>query len=52
MAEEQGEETSVEEVESWVEQTSQDPLFFVGPLSTPSSFSGVFFGCLSLLVGC
>ena len=52
MAEEQGEETSAEEVEAWVEQTSQDPFFLVGPLSTPSSFSGVFFGCLSLLVGC
>ena len=52
MAEEQREETSVEEVEAWVEQTSQDPLFLVGPLLTPSDFSGVFFGCRSLLVGC
>ena len=52
MAEEKGEETSAEEVEAWVEQTSQDPLFLVGPLSTPSSFSGVFLRCLSLLVGC
>ena len=51
MAEEQGEETSAEEVKACVEQTSQDPLFLVGPLSTPSGFYGVIFGCPSLLVG-
>ena len=50
MAEEQGEETSAEEVEAWIEQTSQVPLFLVGSLLTPSSFSKVFFGCPSLLV--
>ena len=52
MAKEQGEEASAEKVEAWVEQTSQDSLFLVGPLSTPSGFSGVFFECPSLLVGC
>ena len=52
MAEEQEEETSAEEVEAWVEQTSQDPLFLVGPLLTPLGFFRVFFGCPSLLVGC
>ena len=51
MAKEQGEETSTEEMEAWVEQTSQDSLFLVGPLSTPLGFSGVFFECSSLLVG-
>ena len=51
MVEEQGEGTSVEEVEAWIEQTSQVPLFLVGPLSTPSGFFGVFFECPSLLVG-
>ena len=52
MVEEQREETLAEEVEAWVEQTSQVPLFLIGPLSTPSSFFGVFFGCPSFLVDC
>ena len=50
MVEEQREETLAEEVEAWVEQTSQVPLFLIGPLSNPSSFFGVFFRCPSLLV--
>ena len=49
MAEEHEEGTSAEEVEAWVEQTSQAPL--AGSLSTPAGFSGVFFECPSLLVG-
>ena len=52
MAKEQGEEILAEDVEAWVEQTSQDPFFLVGPLSTPLGFSGVFFECPSFLVSC
>ena len=51
MAEEHEEETSAKEVEAWVEQTSQVPLFLVGSLSTPSGFSRAFFEYPSLLVG-
>ena len=51
LAEEHEEGTSAEEMEAWVEQTSQAPLFLVDSLSTPSGFSGVIFECLSLLVG-
>ena len=51
MVEEHEEGTSVKEVEAWVEQTSQAPLFLAGSLSTPASFFRVFFECQSLLVG-
>ena len=51
MAEEHEKETSVEEVEAWVDQTSQAPLFLAGSLSTPVGFFGVFFECPCLLVG-
>ena len=51
MAEEQEEETLAKEVEAWVDQTSQAPLFLAGSLSTPAGFFGVFFGYLSRLVG-
>ena len=51
LAEEHEEETLVEEVEAWVEQTSQAPLFLANSLSTPAGFSGVFFECPFLLVG-
>ena len=51
MVEEHEEGTSAKEVEAWVEQTSQAPLFLAGSLSTPASFFRVFFECQSLLVG-
>ena len=51
LVEEHEEETSAEEVETWVEQISQAPFFLVGSLSTPLGFFGVFFECPSLLVG-
>ena len=40
MAEKHEEETSAEEVEAWVGQTSQALLFLVGSLSTPAGFFG------------
>ena len=51
MAEEHEEGTSAEEVEAWVEQISQAPLFLAGSLSTLVGFSEVFFECPSLLGG-
>ena len=51
MAEEHEEETLVEEVEAWAEQTSQILLFLVGSLIIPTSFFGVSFGYPSRLVG-
>ena len=51
MAEEHEEEISAEEVEAWVEQTSQVPLCLVGSLSIPLGFSGVSFEYPSLMVG-
>ena len=51
LIEEHKEGTSTEEVEAWVEQISQAPLFLADSLSTPSGFSGVFFECPFLLVG-
>ena len=50
MIEERGEETSVGEVEVWVEQTSQVPLCLVGSQSIPSGFFGVSSEYPSLLV--
>ena len=51
MAEEREEETLVEEVEAWAEQTSQILLFLTGSLTIPADFFGVFFGYPSRLVG-
>ena len=51
MVEEHEEGTSANEVEAWVEQTSQAPIFLAGSLSTPAGFSRVFFECPYLLVG-
>ena len=51
MAEEREEETFVEEVEAWAEQTSQILLSLAGSLIIPASFFGVFFGYPFLLVG-
>ena len=49
MAEELEEETLVEKVEAWAEQTSQVLLFLAGSLTAPVSFFGVSFGYPSLL---
>ena len=51
MAEEREEETLVEEVEAWAEQTSQILFFLAGSLTIPADFFGVFFGYPSRLVG-
>ena len=51
MARERKEETLVEEVEAWAEQTSQILLFLVGSLIIPTGFIGVSFGYPSRLVG-
>ena len=51
MAEKHEEETSVGEVEAWVEKTSQVLLCLVSSLSIPSGFSRVSFEYPSLLVG-
>ena len=51
MVEEHEEGTLAGEVEAWVEQTSQAPLFLASSLLTPAGFSGVFIECPSLLVG-
>ena len=50
MAGERKEETLAEEVEAWVEQTSQILLFLAGSLTTSASFFGVSFGYPSRLV--
>ena len=51
LAEEHEEETLVEEVEAWVEQTSQTLVFLAGFLIVPRSFFGVSFGYPSRLTG-
>ena len=51
MAEELEEETLVEEVEAWAEQTSQVLLFLAGSLTIPAGFFGVSFGYPSHLAG-
>ena len=51
LAEELEEETLVEEVEAWVEQTSQVLLFLAGSLTVPTGFFGVSFGYPSRLAG-
>ena len=49
LTEELEEETLVEEVEAWAEQTSQVLLFLAGSLTVPAGFFGVSFGYPSLL---
>ena len=49
MVEEREEETLVEEVEAWVEQTSQIHLFLAGSVIVPAGFFGVSFRYPSLL---
>ena len=51
MAEELEEETLVEKVEAWAEQTSQVLLFLAGSLTVPAGFFGVSFGYPSRLAG-
>ena len=51
LAEEHEEETLVEEVEAWVEQTSKTLLFLAGSLIVPIGFFGVSFGYPSRLTG-
>ena len=51
LVEEHEEETLVEEVEAWVEQTSQTLLFLAGSLIVPTGFFGVSFGYPSRLTG-
>ena len=51
LAEEHEKETLVEEVEAWVEQTSQTLLFLAGSLIVPTGFFGVSFGYPSRLIG-
>ena len=51
MVEEREEETLVEEVEAWVEQTSQIHLFLAGSVIVPAGFFGVSFRYPSCLAG-
>ena len=51
MVEEREEETLVEEVEAWAEQTSQILLFLAGSLTVSTGLFGVSFGYPSRLTG-